>query len=155
MTTNSKSLASLGGCIAASKEVIDYVRHSSRPFIFSASIPPANAAAALEAVRILKREPERKEALIDIARYMRAKLKEAGIPLVDGDSAIIPIYTYDNARTFIVTQKLFENGVYVNPVVAPAVPEGKAMLRTSYTATHTREQMDRAAAAFKKVFAEY
>jgi len=154
MTTFSKSLASLGGCVVANKQVIDFVRHKSRPFIFSASIPPANAAAALCALRILKSEPERQKNLIEIANYMRQKLREAGIPIVDGTTAIIPIYTYDMTRTFVITKMLFENGVYVNPVVPPAAPDGQCMLRTSYTATHTKEQIDRAVAVFKKVFAE-
>ncbi len=152
MTTFSKSLASLGGCIAASEPVIHYVKHKSRPFIFSASIPPANAAAALEALRIIRSEPQRQKALIDIANYMRGKLKEAGIPIIDGDSAIIPVYTYNMQRTFLITKMLFEEGVYVNPVIPPAVQEGQCMLRTSYTATHTTEQMDTAVEAFKRVF---
>jgi 8-amino-7-oxononanoate synthase len=152
MTTFSKSLASLGGCIAAAEPVIDYVKHKSRPFIFSASIPPANAAAALAALRIIRSEPQRVKALIDIANYMRGKLKEAGIPIIEGNTAIIPIYTYDMKRTFIITKMLFEEGVYVNPVIPPAVPDGQCMLRTSYTATHTKEQMDTAVEAFKRVF---
>ncbi len=154
MTTFSKSLASLGGCIAASEEIIHYVKHKSRPFIFSASVPPSNAAAALEALRIIKREPERVEALISISQYMRDKLKDAGIPIIDGTTAIIPIYTYDMKRTFIITKRLLEEGVYVNPVICPAVPEGECLLRTSYTATHTKEQMDYAFNAIKKVFDE-
>ncbi len=154
MTTFSKSLASLGGCVAASRKVIDYIKHKSRPFIFSASIPPANAAAALAALRIIRSEPQRVKALIDIASYMRARLKEAGIPIIDGDTAIIPIYTYDMNRTFLITKMLFDEGVYVNPVIPPAVPQGQCMLRTSYTATHTRAQMDEAVEAFKRVFAK-
>lgn len=154
MTTFSKSLASLGGCIAGEEDVIDYIKHRSRPFIFSASLPPSNAAAALEAVRILKAEPERQKALIDISNYMRAKLKAAGIPTIDGETAIIPVMTYDMQRTFIITKMLFEEGVYVNPVIPPAAPDGECMLRTSYTATHTREQMDTAVEAFKRVFAQ-
>ncbi len=154
MTTFSKSLASLGGCIVGDKQVIDYIKHLSRPFIFSASIPPANAAAALEALRIIRSEPQRQKALIDIANYMRNKLKQANIPIMEGDTAIIPVFTYDRDRTFIATRMLFEEGVYVNPVIPPAAPEGKCMLRTSYTATHTTEQMDRAVEAFKRVFAK-
>lgn len=155
MTTFSKSLASLGGCIAADFKVIDFLRHKSRPFIFSASIPPANAGAALEALHILKSEPERQKALIDISNYMRSKLKEAGIPIIEGETAIIPVFTYNMERTFKITKRLFEEGVYVNPVIPPAVKEGECMLRTSYTATHTRSQMDEAVEIFKKVFAEF
>ena len=154
MTTFSKSLASLGGCVAASAPVIDYIKHRSRPFIFSASIPPANVAAAREALRIMQEEPERQKALIDIANYMRARLKEAGIPIIEGKTAIIPVYTYEMQRTFLATKMLFEEGVYVNPVIPPAVNEGECMLRTSYTATHTREQMDTAVEAFKRVWAK-
>ena len=154
MTTFSKSLASLGGCIVAEAPVIDYIKHRSRPFIFSASLPPANAAAALEAVRIIKAEPSRQKALIDISNYMRSKLKEAGIPTIDGETAIIPVMTYDMHRTFMITKMLFDEGVYVNPVIPPAAPEGQCMLRTSYTATHTKEQMDTAVEAFKRVFSK-
>ena len=154
MTTFSKSLASLGGCVAASAPVIDYIKHRSRPFIFSASIPPANVAAAREALCIMQEEPERQKALIDISNYMRARLKEAGIPIIEGKTAIIPVYTYEMHRTFLATKLLFEEGVYVNPVIPPAVNEGECMLRTSYTATHTREQMDTAVEAFKRVWAK-
>jgi len=154
MTTFSKSFASLGGCIVAEQDVIDFIKHRSRPFIFSASLPPANAAAAREALRIMKSEPQRQKALIDISNYMRAKLKEAGIPIIEGETAIIPVFTYDMQRTFIITKMLFEEGVYVNPVIPPAVKDGECMLRTSYTATHTKEQMDTAVEAFKRVFSK-
>ncbi len=154
MTTFSKSLASLGGCMAASEEVVYYARHHSRPFIFSASIPPANAAAALEALRIMMREPQRVKNLISVADYMRKKLHENNIPIIEGTTAIIPIYTYDAHRTLVIAKRLLENGVYVNPVLPPATPEGQCLLRTSYTATHTHEQMDRAVKAIVKVFAE-
>ena len=154
MTTFSKSLASLGGCIAASEKIIHYLKHKSRPFIFSASVPPANAASALEALRIIKSEPERVDALRDISQYMRDKLQAANIPIIEGTTAIIPIYTYGMKRTFIITKRLLEEGVYVNPVIPPAVPEGECLLRTSYTATHTKEQMDYAFDAIKRVFEE-
>lgn len=155
MTTFSKSFASLGGCVAADELVIDFVRHKSRPFIFSASIPPGNAAAALEALHIMQSEPQRQKALIDISNYMRAKLKAAGIPIIDGETAVIPVFTYTMEKTFMITKRLFEEGVYVNPVIPPAVKEGECMLRTSYTATHTRSQMDEAVEVFKKVFKEF
>ncbi len=154
MTTFSKSLASLGGCIVAEEPVIDFIKHRSRPFIFSASIPPASAAAAREALHIMKQEPERQQALLDISNYMRGKLKEAGIPIIEGETAIIPVFTYEMERTFMATKMLFEEGVYVNPVIPPAVCEGQCMLRTSYTATHTHEQMDTAVDAFKRVWAK-
>ncbi len=154
MTTFSKSFASLGGCAAASADVIEYIKHKSRPFIFSASIPPANAAAALEALRILRNSPERVQALIEIAAYMRGKLRENGIPIMDGSTAVIPIYTYSLIRTLTIAKRLLEEGVYVNPVLPPAVPDDMCLLRTSYTATHTKEQMDRAVEIITRVFNE-
>ncbi len=144
MGTFSKSLASLGGYVAAEKDVVDYIRHNSRPYIFSAAIPAANAAAALTALRILKREPERVKALSDIADYMREGLKKRGLELRPSRTPIIPIYTYMPIRTMIACNQLFEHGVYVNPVVPPATPIGECLIRTSYTATHTKEQMDEA-----------
>ena len=156
MGTFSKSLASLGGYMAASAEVCEYVRHNSRPFIFSASITPASVAAARTALKILKREPERVARLKEIANYMRKKLVEEGVAIIDTGSGtpIIPIYTYDNLRTFVACQKLFERGVYVNPTVSPAVPVGQSLIRTSYMATHTFEQMDTAAKRIKEVLEE-
>lgn len=152
MTTFSKSFGSLGGVAVAEAPVIDYIRHRSRPFIFSASIPPASAAAALEALRIIKAEPDRTEKLADVADYMRQKLRENDIPIMPGHgTAIVPIFTYTRDRTFLAAKLLFENGVYVNPVVPPAVREGECLLRTSYTATHTRDQIDRAAAVIARV----
>lgn len=155
MTTFSKSLGSLGGCMAASEKITFHVKHKARPFIFSASIPPANAAAALCALRIMKQEPERREALISIAKYLRDGLREAGLPIVEAETAIIPIYTYSAERTLHIAKRLLEEGVYVNPVLPPAVDADMCMLRTSLTATHTKEQMDRAIAVFKKVFDEF
>lgn len=154
MSTFSKSMASLGGFIASSERVINYVKHMSRPFIFSASIPPANAAVAREALNILKQEPDRPKKLIEVSNYMRRGFKERNIPIVDGETAIIPVMTYTDRRTFIITRMLLENGVYVNPVICPAVKPGECLLRTSYTATHTREQLDRALNIFDKVFRE-
>ena len=153
MGTFSKSLASLGGYMAATKEVCEYVRHNSRPFIFSASITPASVASARAALAILKREPERVKRLADISAYMRKKLIDLGVALRDsGDNTpIIPIYTYFNRRTFIACKMLFERGVYVNSTISPAVPVGSSLIRTSYMATHTREQMDRAAKEIKEV----
>lgn len=151
MGTFSKSLASLGGYLAAKKEVCEYVRHTSRPFIFSASITPASVACARAALAILKREPERVKNLAAIADYMREGLKARGVPLIESVTPIIPIYTYDDKKTFLACKLLFDRGVYVNPVVSPATPIGQSLLRTSYTATHTREQMDRAMTAIAEV----
>jgi len=142
MGTFSKSLASIGGYMAGKKEVCEYVRHTSRPFIFCASIPPASVACARKALEILKREPERVTALSKISEYMRSQLKKNKVDIIDSQTPIIPIYTYQDEKAFLACKLLFERGVYVNPVVSPATPVGQALLRTSYTATHTKEQMD-------------
>lgn len=155
MCTFSKSLASLGGCMAASEDVIEYVKHVSRPFIFSASIPPSNAAAALEALNILASEPERVQKLRDIANYMREGFHKLNIEIVESVTPIIPVMTWENERTFFITKELLEEGVYVNPVIAPAVKPGQCLLRTSYTSTHTKEQLDFALKAFEKVLGKY
>ena len=156
MGTFSKSLASLGGYMVAKKEVCEYVRHTSRPFIFSASITPASVASARKALEILKREPERVSRLREISSYMRKGLIEEGIDIIDSKDStpIIPIYTYSNTRTFVACQKLFDRGVYVNPTISPAVPVGQSLIRTSYMATHTEEQMDRAKVLIKQVLEE-
>ena len=124
--------------MAASKEVIDYVKHASRPFIFSASITPASVATARTALKIIKREPERIQALRGISNYMREGLKNLGIDIIESETPIIPIYTYEDEKTFIACKLLLERGVYVNPVISPATPVGQSLLRTSYTATHKR-----------------
>lgn len=154
MGTFSKSLASIGGYMAADKKVCEFVRHTSRPFIFCASITPASVACARKALEILKREPERVKRLKEISGYMRDGLKKANIDIIDSITPIIPIFTYGNLRTFLACQKLFERGVYVNPTVTPAVPVGKSIIRTSYMATHTEEQMDRALKEIKEVLEE-
>ena len=151
MGTFSKSLASLGGYMASSKEVCEYVRHVSRPFIFCASIPPANVACARKALEILKREPERVKNLMEISSYMRKGLKAKGINIIESTTPIIPIFTYENDKTFLACKLLFDRGVYVNPVISPATPVGQSLLRTSYTATHTKEQMDTAISKIKEV----
>lgn len=154
MTTFSKSLGSLGGCMAANSKLVFEVKHRSRPFIFSASIPPANAAAALCSLRIMKAEPERRLRLLEMAEYLRNGLRALSLPIVDAPTAIIPIYTYTAERTLIIAKRLLEEGVYVNPVLPPAVAANMCMLRTSLTATHTKEQLDRAIDIFGRVFSE-
>ena len=154
MGTFSKSLASLGGYMAASEEVCEFVRHNSRPFIFSASITPASVESARASLKILSEHPERVQALRDISAYMRGLLKARGIKIIDAETPIIPIYTYDDIKTFKACVMLQERGVYVNPVVSPAVPEGSSMIRTSYTATHTKKQMDYAADKIEEVLKE-
>ncbi len=156
MGTFSKSLASIGGYMVAKKEVCDYVRHTSRPFIFCASITPAAVASARASLAILKREPERVQRLRDISDYMRDGLQREGINVASSGRGIpiIPILTYKNFRTFVACQKLFDRGVYVNPTVSPAVPVGMSLIRTSYMATHTEEQMDKALYHIKAVLEE-
>lgn len=151
MGTFSKSLASLGGYIASTERVIDYIIHTSRPYIFSASMAPASVASALAALKILEREPERLKALADISSYMREGLKKMGIKIIESKTPIIPIYTYDDEKAFLACKLLLERGVYVNPVITPATPPGMALIRTSYTATHTKEQMDEAMAKIQEV----
>lgn len=151
MGTFSKSLASLGGYVAGKKEVIEYLKHNSRPYIFSASMTPANVACANKALDILKAEPHRVERLRHISDYMRAGLKNQGIDIVDSKTPIIPIYTYQDEKTFVACKMLLERGVYVNPVVSPATPVGQSLLRTSYTADHTEELLDEAIAKIKEV----
>lgn len=151
MGTFSKSLASLGGYMAAKKEVIEWVMHNSRPYIFSASITPASVACALESLKILEAEPERVKALLDISKYMRDGLKKLGVKVIESTTPIIPIYVYEDEKAFMACKLLLERGVYVNPVVSPATPKGMALIRTSYTATHTKEQMDRAMKEIKEV----
>jgi len=151
MGTFSKSLASLGGYMASTREVVDYVKHTSRPYIFSASITPTSAACALESLKMLEENPKRVKDLMDISNYMRAGLKKLGVKIIDAPTPIIPIYVYQDEKAFMACKLLLERGVYVNPVVSPATPVGMALLRTSYTATHTKEQMDIAMHKIKEV----
>ena len=145
MGTFSKSLASIGGYMAADHKVIDYIRHKSRPFIFSAALTPANAACALESLHILEKEPERVQALLGIAEYARERFETYGLPIVHKSIVpIIPIYTYGELRTLMACKQLFQRGVYVNSVLPPAAPEGQCLIRTSYMATHTKAQIDEA-----------
>ena len=135
MGTFSKSLASIGGFMAASERVVDYVRHASRPYIFCASIPPASAATAREALRILREQPELPARLHALSMYMRSGLKSRGIAIRDSETPIIPIYTYDVFTTLETAKELYDEGVYVNPVLPPATPATECLLRTSYMAT--------------------
>lgn len=154
MGTFSKSLASIGGYMVASREVCNYVKHNSRPYVFCASITPASVECARTALKIIKREPERIKRLNDIANLARRRLKEKGVDIRDSEAPIIPINTYDNETTFIACKKLFENGVYVNPVISPAVPIGQSIIRTSYMATLTDEQIERATDIIARVMGE-
>ena len=144
MGTFSKSLASLGGYMAASETVCDYVRHNSRPFIFSASIPPSACAAALAALRLLREHPELPQRLHSLASYARAGLKARGLRIIESEAPIIPIYTYEMERTLVSAKRLYDAGVYVNPVLPPAAAPGECLLRMSCMATHTEALLDEA-----------
>lgn len=144
MGTFSKSLASLGGYMAASELVCDYVRHNSRPFIFSASIPPSNCAAALAALRLLEEHPELPQRLNGLASYARAGLKARGLRIIESETPIIPIYTYEMENTLVSAKRLYDAGVYVNPVLPPAAAPGECLLRVSCMATHTEALLDEA-----------
>ena len=155
MGTFSKSLASLGGYMAASAEVAEYVRHTSRPFIFSASMTPASCACALAALRVLEREPERVARLQEICRYVRAGLNAREIPhKYTADVPIIPIYTYETIRTLTIAKMLYDAGVYVNPVLPPATPASECLLRTSYMATLKEPLLDEAMDIMARVLRE-
>ena len=154
MGTFSKSFASLGGFMAAKKEVINYVQHTSRPFIFSASITPASVECARKSLAIINEEPQRVARLRDISAYMREKLKSYGVKIIEAETPIIPIFVYEDEKAFMACKMLLERGVYVNPVISPATPPGQALLRTSYMATHTEAQMDYAAKQIAEVLKE-
>ena len=153
--TFSKSLASMGGYCGCSHEVAEYIRHNSRPFIFSASITPASLAATLEALHIIKAEPERVAHLTEVAEYMRKCLRERGVKFADSKAPIIALFTYDQEVTLKVCKRLFEEGVYANPVLPPATPPGQCLVRTTYTTTHKKAELEEAADIIAKVFAEF
>lgn len=154
MGTFSKSLASLGGYCVASETVIDYIRHNSRPFIFSASIPPACAATALAALRHIRSHPELVTRLSELSAYMRRGLRAKGVPIIESTTPIIPIYTYTVENTLEKARRLYDAGVYVNPVLAPATPPDQCLLRTSYMATLTEPLLDEAIEIIGRVLVE-
>ena len=154
MGTFSKSLASLGGYLVASEAVVDYVRHNSRPFIFSASITPASAAIALASLRYIEAHPEIVTRLSELSAYMREGLKARGIPIIEAETPIIPIYTYTMEATLTRARQLYDAGVYVNPVLPPATPPDLCLLRTSYMASLTRPLLDEALDIFGEVFSK-
>lgn len=151
MSTFSKSFASLGGFIAGDDDVVQYIKHHARSLIFSASIPPTNAAAALAALKIMREEPERVARLEQIGERMRNEYRALGFNIGPSASPIIPIIIGDDTLTLLVWKALFEAGVFVNPVLSPAVPQGMQLLRTSYMATHTDDQLDRVVEIFATV----
>lgn len=151
MSTFSKSFASLGGFIAGDEPVVHFVKHFARSMIFSASIPPANAAAALAALEVMRSEPERIARLNQIGETMRREYQRLGFNIGNSVTPVIPIIIGDDMLTFNSWKMLFDSGVFVNPVISPAVPDGLQLLRTSYMATHTDEQLERVLETFKKV----
>ncbi len=150
MGTFSKSLATIGGFIAADKHVINYLKHNSRTLIFSASITPASTGCVLAAIDVMERETWRMDSLWANTNYMRAKLQKAGFDTGHSTTPIIPLYVRDNTKTFMLTRMLMEDGVFVNPVVSPAVPSEDTLIRISLMATHTFDQIDEAVEKIEK-----
>ena len=151
MGTFSKSLATVGGFIAGDAYVVDHIKHNARSEIFSAAPPPASVAAALKALEIVEREPERRKQLWENTDYMKRELDGLGFDTGSSASPVIPIVVGEDMSAWRTTARLQEEGVFVNPVVSPAVPEGRAMIRTSYMATHTREHLDMALGALERI----
>lgn len=149
MGTFSKSFASLGGFVAGQKDVINYIKHTARSFIFSASLPAPNAMAALAALEVMETEPEHVEHLWENARFMMKGFRELGFDIGITETPIIPVMIGEDETCFRFWKELFDNGLYTNPVVSPAVPQGMALLRTSYMATHTRAQLEKALSIFE------
>ena len=154
MGTFSKSLASIGGFIAADKDTINWLRHTCRTYIFSASNTPAATAAALEALHIIQQEPERIEKLWKVTRYALKRFREEGFEIGDTESPIIPLYVRDTEKTFLVTALSFNAGVFINPVIPPACAPQDTLVRYALMATHTEEQVERSVIALKKIFVE-
>ncbi len=152
MGTFSKSLASLGGFIAGDHSIINYLRHHSRSYIFSASCTPGSTAAARAALHIMKSEPERIAHLWDITNYSLDRFREAGFEIGHTSTPIIPLYVRDMEKTFMVTKMLFDEGVFVNPVIPPACSPEDTLIRFSLMATHTKEQIDIAVDKLIKCF---
>jgi 8-amino-7-oxononanoate synthase len=150
MGTYSKSLASIGGFVAASEEVIHYMKHTSRPLIFSASPPPASVAAVIAALDIIDREPERRERLWHNTNKMMKAFKQMGYDTGVAETPIIPLVMGEMERTFLMWKTLNDDGVFANPVVPPATTPGRCLIRTSYMATHTDEMLDRALGVIEK-----
>ena len=154
MGTFSKSLASIGGFIASDKETINYLRHTCRPYIFSASATPSATAAAREALRIIKTEPERIEKLWKVTKYALKRFREEGFEIGDTESPIIPLFVRDVDKTFLVTSLAYEAGVFINPVIPPACAPQDTLVRFALMATHTEEQVERGVQTLKKIFVE-
>jgi 8-amino-7-oxononanoate synthase len=154
MGTFSKSLASLGGFIASDKETINYIKHNSRSLIFSASMTPASAASVLAAIDIMVSEPERIQHLWDVTRYALDGFKQAGFDTGKSETPIIPLFIRDDIKALTLTRELLADGIFVNPVVSPAVPKENSLIRYSLMATHTKEQVDISIEKISKVSKE-
>ncbi len=152
MGTFSKSFASIGGFIASDRDTINYLRHNSRSYIFSASLTPAATAAALESLHIMQEEPERIEHLWDVTRYALSGFRALGFEIGATETPIIPLYVRDMEKTFLVTRMLFDEGIFVNPVVPPACAPNDTLIRFSLMATHTKRQVDYALNKMQKCF---
>jgi 8-amino-7-oxononanoate synthase len=152
MGTFSKSLASLGGFIAADKKIINFLRHHSRSYIFQASMTPAATAATLEALHIIKNSPERIKNLWEITNYALKKFRDAGFEIGATESPIIPLYVRDEEKTFVVTKMAFDEGIFINPVIPPACAPQDTLVRFALMATHTKEQVDIAVEKLSKCF---
>ena len=155
MGTFSKSFAALGGFIATDSVTANYLRHNSRSYIFSASITPASTAAVNAALDIMESEPERIEHLWKVTNYALDGFRNIGCEIGHTSTPIIPLFIRDNDKTFAVTRDLLEDGIFVNPVVSPAVPSQDTLIRFSLMATHTIEQVDKALDSIQKVFKKY
>ena len=155
MGTFSKSFASLGGFVATDSVTANYLRHNSRSYIFSASITPASTAAVSAALDIMESEPERIENLWKLTNYALDGFRNIGCEIGNTSTPIIPLFIRDNEKTFRITRDLFEEGVFVNPVVSPAVPSNSTLIRFSLMATHTKEQLDYAIEKIEKSFKHY
>ncbi len=153
--TFSKSFASIGGFVAGEKDMIHYIKHKCRPFIFSAAMPPAAAATVLECLRVVEEEPQHLENLWKNARKMKAALTKLGFNTLNSQTPIIPILIGDDYMAFSFTQRLYEEGVFATPVVRPAVPDGCALIRTSYMASHTDEELDYVLEVFESLGKEF
>jgi len=147
--TCSKSLASVGGFAVGDADIIHYVQHVSRSMIFSAALPPSSAAAIAQALDIIDTEPERIEKLWDNSRYLMERFRDMGLNTGETQTPIIPVVIGDNEKTFMLWRMLYDNGLFTNPVVSPAVPPKRSLIRVVATATHTREQLDRALNIFE------
>ena len=154
MGTFSKSLASIGGFVASDSDTINYLRHTARTYIFSASDTPAATAAAIEALHIIQEEPERIQHLWDVTNYALKRFREEGFEIGETESPIIPLYVRDSYKTFLVTKLAFDRGVFINPVIPPACAPQDTLVRFALMATHSKEQVERGVEILKQIFVE-